>query len=249
MKIQIASDLHLEIWKRFLPDPARQFAPDESRDLLILAGDITDGKRQFGVSFVRREIATSPVIYVPGNHEYFHAKRRDTEAFWRGLARENEGLYYLNDDTVEIGGLRFYGAEWCSDFGGKEPALFHNMIEDFHVTPGWDTRAHLEEHKRITARIAALAGKVDVVITHFPPTLEAIDQELYAGGHNNPYFINDAESLVQYVGAKLWVSGHTHSPFDYRVGQTRVVGNPRGYPHGDPRPGFSVTKTVEVNVP
>ena len=146
-----------------MPDPARQFAPDESRDLLILAGDITDGKRQFGVSFVRREIATSPVIYVPGNHEYFHAKRRDTEAFWRGLARENERLYYLNDDTVEIGGLRFYGAEWCSDFGGKEPALFHNMIEDFHVTPGWDTRAHLEEHKRITARIAALAGKVDVV--------------------------------------------------------------------------------------
>ena len=249
MKIQIASDLHFEIWKRFMPDPEGQFEPDEARDLLILAGDITDGNRQFGVSFVRREIATSPVIYVPGNHEYFHAPRRNTETFWRGFAGENEGFYYLNDDTVEIGGLRFYGAEWCSDFWGKPPALFHNMIEDFHVTPGWGTHAHLEEHRRITARIAALAGKVDVVITHFPPTLEAIDQELYEGGHNNPYFINDAEPLVQYVGAKLWVSGHTHSPFDYQVGQTRVMGNPRGYPHGDPRPGFSVTKTVEVNVP
>ena len=32
-----------------MPDPADQFAPDDSRDLLILAGDITDGNRQFGV--------------------------------------------------------------------------------------------------------------------------------------------------------------------------------------------------------
>ena len=53
MKIQIASDLHFEIWRRFMPDPVDQFAPDESRDLLILAGDITDGDRQFGVSFIR----------------------------------------------------------------------------------------------------------------------------------------------------------------------------------------------------
>ena len=144
MKIQIASDLHFEIWKRFMPDPEGQFEPDEARDLLILAGDITDGNRQFGVSFIGRELGVSPVIYVPGNHEYFHAQRRDTEAFWRGFAGENEGFYYLNDDTVEIGGLRFYGAEWCSDFWGKPPALFHNMIEDFHVTPGWGTTPTLK---------------------------------------------------------------------------------------------------------
>ena len=246
MKIQIASDLHFEIWRRFMPDGQHQFAPDAARDLLILAGDITDGKRQFGVSFVRRELDVSPVIYVPGNHEYYHAPRRDTETFWRAFARDNEGFHYLNDDTVALGGLRFYGAEWCSDFWGKPPIQFHTVIEDFHVTPGWDTYQHLEEHKRITARIAEQAGKLDVVVTHFPPTLGAIDQELYADDHNNPYFVNDAEPLVRYVGAKLWVSGHTHSPFDHQVGQTRVIGNPRGYPHSDPRPGFSVTKTVEV---
>ena len=155
MKIQIASDLHFEIWKWHLPDPEDQFAPDESRDLLILAGDIVDGKRQFGMAFIRRELKISPVIFVPGNHEYFHATRRDTEAFWRGFAGENEGFYYLNDDTVEIGGLRFYGAEWCSDFWGKPPVLFHNMIEDFpcdpelgHLRPPGRTQAHLRQHRR-----------------------------------------------------------------------------------------------------
>ena len=73
MKIQIASDLHMEHWRRHLPDPVDQFEPDETRDLLILAGDIVDGNRVHGMPFIRRELGLSPVIFVPGNHEYYHA--------------------------------------------------------------------------------------------------------------------------------------------------------------------------------
>ena len=91
-----------------------------------------------------------------------------------------------------------------------------------------------------------LAGEVDVVITHFPPTLEALDRALYEGQLTNPYFINDCEWLVRQVGAKLWVSGHTHSPFDYRVGDTRVIGNPRGFREEQAQPGFCPTRMVEV---
>ena len=60
MKIQIASDLHFELWKRNLPDRERQFAPDKDRDLLILAGDIVDGNRDHGLPFIRRELKTLP---------------------------------------------------------------------------------------------------------------------------------------------------------------------------------------------
>ena len=187
---------------------------------------------------------------MPGNHEYHHAPKREVDAFWRDYAERYPGFYYLNDETVELGGLRVYGAEWCSDFRGDPHHLYYRtMIEDFRVTLGWDTYGHVAEYKQISNSIAELAGKVDVVITHFPPTLGALDRERHEGNRLNPYFINDNEALVRMVDARLWVSGHTHSPFDYQVGQTRVVGNPRGYPHGDPRPGFSVTKTVEVNVP
>jgi len=28
---------------------------------------------------------------------------------------------------------------------------------------------------------------------------------------------------------KLWIHGHTHESFDYMVGDTRIVCNPRGY--------------------
>ena len=247
MKIQIASDLHMENWHRDLPDPARQFAPDRTRDLLILAGDITNGSRQWGMPFIRRELGISPVIFVPGNHEYYHSTKQDVDAYWRQYADANKDFYYLNDDTVEIGGLRFYGAEWCSDFWGDPMHYyFERIISDFHLTADWSTTKHVEEHRRVTDNMTALAGKVDVVITHFPPTRDALDRALYEGALTNPYFINDCEWLVEHIAATLWVSGHTHSPFDYRVGQTRIIGNPRGYREETPQPGFSVMKTVEV---
>jgi hypothetical protein len=43
----------------------------------------------------------------------------------------------------------------------------------------------------------------------------------------NLCFVSDAESLL--AGVDLWVHGHTHDSFDYRVGTTRVLCNPRGY--------------------
>ena len=92
MKIQIASDLHFEMWKRDLPDPVDQFEPDRTRDLLILAGDITSGYRRWGTPFIRRELGISPIIFVPGNHEYFHATKADVDAFWRSVCGRKRGF-------------------------------------------------------------------------------------------------------------------------------------------------------------
>ena len=49
----------------------------------------------------------------------------------------------------------------------------------------------------------------------------------FTGSPVNLCFASDAEHLLQ--GVDLWVHGHTHDSFDYRVGATRVVCNPRGY--------------------
>jgi hypothetical protein len=43
---------------------------------------------------------------------------------------------------------------------------------------------------------------------------------------------------------ELFVHGHTHCSFDYRVGQTRVLCNPHGY--GDENPDFNPSLIVEV---
>ena len=67
-----------------------------------------------------------------------------------------------------------------------------------------------------------------MVITHWPPTHHAMHPR-FEGDCLNPYFYNDHEELVRTVGAKLWVSGHTHESYECQIGVTRCLGNPSGY--------------------
>jgi|688.fasta_scaffold465750_2 predicted phosphodiesterase len=53
-------------------------------------------------------------------------------------------------------------------------------------------------------------------------------------------FILDQENLV------LWTHGHTHHPFDYEIGQCRVVCNPRGYIGHEPEATNWTLKTIEI---
>ena len=83
MKIQIASDLHLEKRRDYEPE-LHDFFPVEDRDVLVLAGDI--GTYMQAWSFIEQELRRSPVIYVPGNHEYYSC-RPESMSIRRGAAR------------------------------------------------------------------------------------------------------------------------------------------------------------------
>ena len=79
-----------------------------------IASDI--GRQKQACAFVERELATSPVVYVPGNHEYYSDRSRDDiDADWRAIAVDNAGLYYLTGAGAEIDGVRFWGAPWVDD--------------------------------------------------------------------------------------------------------------------------------------
>ena len=252
MKIQIASNLHLESWPDYLPDPAT-FRSVRTRDVLILAGDI--GQRHDARIFVMCELPISPVIYVPGNHEYHTTHPRSTiDREWRTAAADCAGLHYLVAEGVTIDGVRFWGAPWYSDLWGttdpRTRAAVQNRVNDFRRRYDgggeWTLSRHIDQHTQQTDRLLAQAGEVDVVITHWPPTRAAIHPR-FEGDSLNPYFYNDGEDLVRAIGAKLWISGHAHECFDYTVGSTRVIGNPAGYPDKRPvSPLFRPDKVIEV---
>ncbi len=238
MKVQIASDLHLEGCPGHLPGEAA-FLPVPDRDLLILAGDI--GVDMNAWRFVERELEASPVIYVPGNHEYYtECRRADVDTAWRRRAETHPGLHYLVTEGVEIDGVRFWGAPWYSDLWNSAPddgwgAHYHREVErginDFWWRWGggeWTLARHIEHHLMQTEALKAQAAKVDVVITHWPPTKGAMHPK-FDGDPLNPYFINDKPDLVREIGATLWISGHTHEAYDYQEGATRCIGNPTGY--------------------
>ena len=274
MKIQIASDLHLES----LPADKRVqmvreephgsvrvressradllgmvFKPVPGRDLLVLAGDV--GKEMLARELVEQELLRSPVLYVPGNHEYYSERsREDIDSEWQWLAAQHKGLHYLTGQAVEIDGVRFWGGPWYSDlWGTTDPnglARIQNGINDFwHPNNGggeWTLSRHINHCHAQTDLLRTHAGQVDVVVTHWPPTKGALHPK-FEGDSQNPYFINDREDLVCEMGAKLWIAGHTHEAFDYQVGATRVVGNPAGY-IGEQRESslFRPDKVVEI---
>ncbi|MDE3105445.1 MAG: metallophosphoesterase [Acidobacteriota bacterium] len=100
MKIQLASDLHLE----FI---ARQFSgetlirPAYGADALVLAGDIANDL--LGIKLFAHWPV--PVVYAPGNHEYY-----DTE--WLSMRQQLQrgprgtSVTVLDNGVWEFGGVR-----------------------------------------------------------------------------------------------------------------------------------------------
>jgi len=70
-----------------------------------------------------------------------------------------------------------------------------------------------------------------VVVTHFAPSRGSI-AEKFVGSPINAAFVSDLEARIERWQPALWLHGHVHDSFDYRVGKTRVVANPRGYAKG-----------------
>lgn len=120
---------------------------------------------------------------------------------------------------------------------------FDPKYDDFGV---WTVRRHLEEHARQTGFLREQAGQVDVVITHWPPTLDAVARR-FKDNVLNGYFVNDNEGLVHTIGAQVWISGHVHDAYRAVIGDTLVMGNPTGYPFdGAQKPLFRPDLAIDV---
>ena len=103
MKLHILNDLHIE-FEDFAP-------PATDADVVILAGDIGVGVE--GLRWAKDRFLDRPVIYVPGNHEFYH---HDLSLIEELKVQAPEHIHVLNDDQVVIGGVRFLGCILWTDF-------------------------------------------------------------------------------------------------------------------------------------
>ena len=112
MRLWIFSDLHIESCEWTLPS-----SPPE-HDVIIAAGDIHDPASD-GVTWLHEQARGKPVIYVPGNHEWYAHKRwfsvEDERPHTKALA-DKLGVHFLMDEAVTIEGVRFLGASLWTDF-------------------------------------------------------------------------------------------------------------------------------------
>ena len=234
MRIHLLSDLHNEF---------DLFEPEVSdADVVILAGDINVKTR--GVEWAKNTF-TCPVLYVPGNHEFYGGHL--TRTLEKMRAASSDQVRVLDRDEVILSGVRFLGATMWTDFAatGNPPiAAFtaQNGLNDFKQIRTADFRrirpADLisESAKTRDWLRAKLADPFDgptVVITHHAPSMRSLEDNPHAGGHLDAAFANRWEDLMGGDQVALWVHGHSHTAVDYDVAGTRVVCNPRGYPGED----------------
>jgi predicted phosphodiesterase len=232
MKIQIASDLHLEHLRDDHPH-YRIVAPTDA-DVLVLAGDIANS-RDGAMPFADWPV---PVVYVHGNHEFYGDEYHAVRA--RLSAGSSGSIYYLENQQLVLPGVRFLGCCLWTDYalnGDRDAAMAdaweymydHQQIRygDGRFEPAHALRLHQESRNWLAQRLdQPFAGKT-VVVTHHAPHRNSI-HAAYRAHPGNPGFVSDLTPLLG--KADLWVHGHTHSSFRYRIRGTEVVANPCGYP-------------------
>lgn len=243
MRIQPLSDLHLE----FDDDGGEAFARSVpvAGDLLVLAGDIVPLTRPDRVREVFGWFCDRfpHVVYVPGNHEYYGTSPAAAAELLATCARELPNLHLMDGVTEVIEGTRFVGATlWFPRTGDEE--VFRPFLSDFALIEGFVPWVH-ETHSAQLAFLERTVRSGDVVVTHFVPHPRSIAPQ-YAGDPLNRFFVaEDTARLVERSQARLWIHGHTHVAFDYQLGSTRVVCNPRGYP-GEPGTSMDPGLVIEV---
>jgi 3',5'-cyclic AMP phosphodiesterase CpdA len=263
MKIRILSDLHLE------HDTPASVPPCPAADLVVLAGDIANGRA--GVDWAARTFS-GPVVYVPGNHEYYESAFEPVDAAMAEAAEAAPHVHVLNDavayfDSLAGEPVRVIGTTWWTDyalFGAarREESMLacasvmvdHRLIETANgdgqrrrFTSADALARHEAASAWLATQLAVPFGGKTVVVTHHAPDLGSLDprfsHDLVSSG-----FISRRPDLV--AQADLWIHGHTHTGFDYRLDAARVVCNPRGYVRrktGEPEnPAFDWCYTVEL---
>ncbi len=251
MKIRVLSDLHLE-------NDEPELIPHAQADLIVLAGDIHNhaaGPRWAAQTFD----GAAPVVYVPGNHEYYDGEFGALEVALHDAASQVENVHVLNNAALidPHGRWRVLGTTLWTDFAlfGADHAALAESIEaarramlDFRGLIQMNWPHGVENCARDEARDFAPA---DALALH-RQARAWLENELakpFAGQtivvtHHAPHRLSLAERyahdrvsagfvnhLPELVRAPvaLWIHGHTHTSFDYTVNGTRVVCNPRGY--------------------
>lgn len=235
MKIQIASDLHLDLLvDRFAG--YRAVEPADA-DVLVIAGDIHRDACA-AAAFADWPV---PVIYVHGNHEAYHASYTETVAALRESSGGN--FHYLECDEYVRGGVRFLGCCLWTDYllgpathdeamAQAEQTLYdHRRIRLTADAPGLfraadALRLHRQSRAWLADRLEETFDGPTVVVTHHGPHPLSVHPR-YAGSPLNAAFVSDLTPLMG--KAALWIHGHVHDSFDYRIAGTRVIANPRGY--------------------
>jgi len=286
MKISLVSDVHLEFGDL-------DFDNDQGAEVLILSGDICvaadvdvyDPRHsEIGVArarsdriheFFARCCNRFPhVIYIVGNHEYYHSDFATAFAHLKNVLSYLPRLHVLEKESVTIGDVTFLCGTLWTDMNQEDPDTLYRIrdyMNDFRIIkdsanpvryqdedgnlrtrvgrllPETTVVEHRAMLKFVKESIAANpTGKYVVVGHHSPSRLSTHPQYADQPMVNGAYSSDLDEFIIDRPQIKLWTHGHTHHEFDYMIGSCRVMCNPRGYDGYEQQAEQWQLKTVDI---
>ena len=280
MKIAVCSDLHLEFEDIILKN-------DEGADVLILSGDIMIAEdlhnhppvvtnpyapyidlgsrqkkaQQFRDFLSRCSFQFPHVIYIAGNHEFYHGRWKGSLDHLRETCSLYPNVYFLENDIKVINEVSFIGATLWTDCNKGDPLTLHaltDMMNDYRVIrndelgftklrPAHTIARHRYTMSYLKAVLPDMKDKKVVFVGHHTPSHQSI-HERYRSDHliNGGYHSELSEFILDHPEIVLWTHGHTHEPFDYMIGTTRIVCNPRGYSGHDESAEYFELKYLDI---
>jgi len=197
------------------------------------------------------------VIYIMGNHEHYHGDFAKSYGQLKEALAELPNIHVMEKEFIHIGDVTFIAGTLWTDMNKEDPStLFgikgymndYRIIEDstrpvhfrdsdgnFHTrTSKFSPEQSVEEHKAMLKVIDEVTkdnvtGKFVVVGHHAPSKMST--KPKYQGDVmvNGAYSSDLSDFILDRPMIKVWTHGHTHDTFDYMIGSTRIVCNPRGY--------------------
>lgn len=253
MKIQYASDLHLEFAEnsRFL----KEHPLIKTGDILVLAGDVGylgDDNYSKHPFWDMVSDQYEQVLIVPGNHEFYKhydiASLKDGELL---QIRPNVKVYY--NALVKLGDVDII----LSTLWARIPIQFAFITEcgvsDFHrILYNGETLVSEQFNKQHDLCMAFLRQACEsstaahkIIVTHHLPSFQLSDP-VYKGSRISGAFVSDEDEFIENCGADYWVYGHSHRNIDKQIGKTQFVSNQLGYVFAYEHRSFSPQKFLEI---
>ena len=201
------------------------------------------------------------VVYVAGNHEFYNGRWISSLEHLREECAKYPNVYFLERDRKIIDDVVFVGGTLWTDMNKGDPVtlqLIKTMMNDYRVIkrddlnytnlkPEDTAMRHRQTLDYIKFVVDENKDKRCVVVGHHSPSHQST-HEWYRGEDimNGGYHSGLEEFIMDHPQIKLWTHGHTHHCFDYVIGETRVVCNPRGYEGHEPDSGWDRTMFIEI---
>lgn len=254
MKIQYASDLHLEFPANRNELKLNQIKPEA--DILLLAGDIMPFKMIGHLTRFWDSLSKNfkGVYWVPGNHEYYGYDLVAAADLLYKNAGIRDNIFLLNNKVVTLEEVNIICSTMWTHISPVNELPISGMLNDFHeitnngkrMTVADYNKMHVSDLSFLKDTIEKTKGKKTIVMTHHVPTFLNYPEQ-YKGHSLNQAFAIELYDFIETSGVKYWIYGHHHNnTANFNLGNTVMLTNQMGYVSAKENDTFRTDAVFEI---